>query len=301
MVYIRVVVWEVSLVSLSYKGGVMIKKAAVGVIIAVFLTFSSCDDFFRTSWGNPRTYDPSKIDISADDIDKWIAAAVGNPELAKALSQAIIRELKQTNDPVKKSKLLEGGIKIAVEASGVGTSIISSAAGALSGLNSDNNSDENIDVLIDVFKNIQDNFNSGNGPDAANAIAQMVFSSIGYDETEGGKLPRFDSAFVDIAEPGDAAEAVMVLLLGLMNDQDLTVDSTVEDWKQVNNLAEELFITEDKNHVGCYNVIYEGDDINALALAAYLNLISENTASGKWDNPLTGGIFDLYLPDHDSF
>lgn len=267
------------------------KKTTVLAVLIVFiftLCFTACDDFFSKSKGNFRTYDPAKIDINAGNVNKWLRAAVGNPALSEAITKAILIKLQNPNiKPADKAALLKAGLRLAVESSGLGISLISHAAGLLGDID---NLDE--DAIKELLSKIQKDFDSGGGLNAAAAIAQMVNGSI----TTEDDIPKFDPSYSDTIQPGEVAEAVMVLVLGLLNEQELSVDSPGDEWNKLGDLAAELGIAPDDSHATY--VVYSGDNPNALALAAYLNLIADNSMDGTWDNPLTNAIFDSYLPNH---
>ena len=263
------------------------KKIAILAIIAVVLTFSSCDDFFKTTWGNQRSYDPSNIDVTPGNIDEWAAAVLGNPDLAGAVSEAIIEKLKNTSDPAEKAALLDGGVKIAVESSGLGESLLTRGAELLGDAE-----DINEDTILELLEKIQSDFNSGNGVQAADYIAEMLVGCISIGPPAG--VPHFDPEYANIVKPGDVAEAILVLILGeLGRDDELTMD----DWDDIKNLCAGLdidFDTGDYPHVVVTDETVVSD--TALALAAYLNLIIDNPDKFA-DNPLTDAIRNAFFGD----
>lgn len=261
----------------------MKKIACCAVAALVFtLSFTACDEFFSNSFGNQRKYDVSKINVNAGNIDKWIDLAVGNPELADALVEKIIQELAKDNlGDADKAKLLEGGVNLAVESSGLGESILSNAAGALGDL-TDADDDKLEDILTDILENIWEDFNSGGGPKAADNIAEIASYALANDEG----VVEFEQWYKDTAKPGDVAEAIMVLILGELNDKDISIDN----WS---NLLEEglhFGLTPDGNHV----TVDAGASEKEKVLAAYLNLIVDG--GPQFDsNPITSAIRDAFF------
>ncbi|MCL2473278.1 MAG: hypothetical protein FWF26_06330 [Treponema sp.] len=247
------------------------RKVALLAICAVILSLSSCDEFFSNSLGTFRTYDPAKIDVNAGNINDWIRASIGNQKLAQAVSEAILRKL--ANLPPgspERAALLAGGIRIAIESSGISESILSRCAELLG-----KGDDITQDTVQDLLAKIQGDFNSNGGPQAADKIAQMVGESI------SGNPPQFDPAYADNVEAGDVAQAIMILVLGQLGD------STTDNWDDLNFLDSGL--SSDGQHIS-----YGGEDPNVKALAAYLNLISGNPEKFG-DNSLTGSISDALI------
>jgi hypothetical protein len=129
----------------------MMRKTVYSVILFLFLgtlILSSCDDFYGSSWGSPREYDPSNIKLSLNNLNDWVENAIGNPELSRALRKRIKSDSPNLTG-ADKAKYQEAGVKLAVEASGIGSSIISNAAGALDQLG-ENNEDAVKDILASI-------------------------------------------------------------------------------------------------------------------------------------------------------
>ena len=261
----------------------MKKITATVFAFAIFtFVFVSCDEFFSTSFGKPRKYDISKINITAGNLDKWIDLAVGNPELAAALTEKIIQEL-DSKTGAEKAKFMDAGVKLAVESSGLGESILSNSADILADL-ADADSDELEGILTKLFENIRNDFNSGNGQKAADNIAAIASKDIEYTEQSNGWAPQFGQEYRDTASPGDVAEAILVLVLGELGDAD------IEDWNKLPKM--DLAYDPDE---GCFVVKGVDPSDNQIAVAAYINLII--VGGDKFnDNPLTSAImkgFDL--------
>lgn len=254
------------------------KKLAVLTALAVILTFSSCDEFFSTSFGSSRSYNSSNIDVNAGNIDEWVAAAAGNPELADAVIEAIIQELEKTTDPEEQAALVEGGVNLAAESAGLGESILAQAAELLG--DADKLDEE---TVMDLLGKIQDEINAGGGAEASEKIAELVSFVI---EDENG-TPHFNDAYAAIARPGGVAEAILLLILGELG---YIPDPNLENWSDLEYLTEGLKIEDG-------HVVVDAPPVpspTSLALAAYLNLIIDNPVKyGK--NPITKAIRDAFF------
>jgi hypothetical protein len=259
------------------------KKIAYYILITfVFvLCFSACDDFFSSSFGTPRSYNEANIDINAGNVDEWLRRAVGNPELAAAITRRIIQELANNDLPAPdRAILLRAGISIAVESSGLRTSLITNVAGSLGDLLDD---DAEEGIMIDMLNDIRDDFNKKNGKQAADNIATMAYFSIDYQD---GKPPTFDPAFSKDVGPVEVVEAVMVLLLGELGSEPIR-----DDFENIGDLGLHLEINGDGEVIIADNG--ELSD-NVIVLAAYLNLII--TGGSVFDeNPLTAAIRTTFL------
>jgi len=260
------------------------KKIGFCVFTVLAFALSSCnntslDEFFSTSLAKPQTYDASKIKVTAGNVDDLIRSARGNPALATAITQKIIDDL--TNNRVSasdKPKLVEAGMKLAVQSSGFGSSIVTQAAGALGDFN--NIADGSVP---DILKSISADFNSGSrGPSAADNLSTIAgFEITGKNE---GAAPHFGDVYANNAKPGDVAEAIMILTLAELGPD-------IDDWDNPSKLG--LNVSG-----GNVTVTDPHPSSNQIALAAYLNLIADddNKYSG---NPLTSTIksaFDLFRP-----
>lgn len=274
----------------------MKKRVCYALIVFVcVLGLIACDEFFSTTLGSPRSYDLSKISITPGNAEKWFNLALGNPDLMKALLEKYPQELaKYPLGSPERAELLAAAAKLAVESSGVGKSILTEAMGLIKDLDT---KDPDETTIKDILNNIQKNFDNGSGPDAAASLAQMVSSSISTEGTP--PLPKFDGTYADMVDTGDMAGAMLVLVLGAMNEIGATVDTIDTDWNNVVTLSKGLTYVYDGGEVPHVALVdppppsEEPISPVALAMAAYLNLIADSVASG--DNPLTNTIKDAYL------
>ena len=235
---------------------------AILVFAVVFtMAFTACDSFFSDSWGTARDYDTSNLDVNAANVNEWINLSVGNPDLAAALVEKITVDLKNPSlNPWDKAALLEGGVRLAVEASGLGTSFLTNAADLLVDMDSDLSKDN----VQGIMENVQGDFNKGRGKEAADSLAAMAMTSITIND-EG--VPRFDNVYAHTASPSGINEAIMVLALGELGDR------PIEEWDDVSELSEHLGMKDDTFFVKDKENASQG----AIALAAYLNLVNGNS------------------------
>jgi hypothetical protein len=235
----------------------------------------SCDSFFSATWGSKRSYDPANISLSVKDLDSWIERSIGNPELAAAVTGNILERINANPGSPEPVKFQEAGVSLAIEASGIGELIITHAAAAFGDIEEGGG-----EGIKDILGDIQKDFASG-GPQAAKNLADIVGPSI--SDTDPNETPTFEtSAYAAAAAPGDVSQAVLVLALAVLgNEGDI---GGMVDGLAGGSMVAGLTLDSGKIEVG------SSPSPEALALAAYLNLIAADT-SGKFnDNPITGAI-----------
>jgi hypothetical protein len=241
----------------------------VTINLLTLLTLVACDDFFSTSWGSAREYDLSKINLTVDNLEDWKGKAAGNPDLAAKLVDKIISEL-DGKSGAEKAAFQTAGIDLAIEQSGIGTTIVELAGKDISNI-------KDKDGLIDMLSSVQGKFS---GDAAAGNIATIALAS-----NPTGNAPSFppNDPYTAQASASDVGMAIAVLALALAPD-DVGKDGADLD----ESLPESLTITGgDGNRQVTAN---GGASPEERALAAYLNLIaSDNT--GKYEkNPITSGL-----------
>ena len=251
---------------------------AILISIAVILNFTACDNFFSNSMGSPRRYNKANINVNAGNAGQWIERAAGNPDLALAVLESIMDQIGSAN-PSDKAVLKQAGVMLAVEASGLGTSILSNA-NALSNLISGEGSNE--DAIKELVGKLQGDFNSGHGPNSANMLAQIL------NPTSGSSAPQFDNNYMQNAQPSEVAQAIIILSLGIMND----IGKTASD--DFSNLINDIEGIQLQNGKVTLTNAASPPEPKVLALVAYLNLIAGNE---DWDNPITNGIKDALLSE----
>ncbi|MDR2478927.1 MAG: hypothetical protein LBD48_06405 [Treponema sp.] len=257
-------------------------SVVLGVILAGALVIVSCDSFFSSSWGegSTREYSADNIDLNAGNVDSWVKNAKGNPKLAAELTEKIKRELQNGKLSEKdRAKLQAAGVNLALEASGIGPSMISNASDAINKLSS---SDGGANALPDVLKDMQSDFKANNGSKAAGNLAAIVDGSL--TKTPGdykvGEAPQFDanSLYAKDAKASDVGQTVVLLALAV------TDGKSMENIK-LDELDEQGIAIKDGKAVVTENATPE-----SVTLAAYLNLIAEDK-TGKYDkNPVTSNI-----------
>jgi hypothetical protein len=262
-------------------------------VLGAALLLGACDNFYSTSWGTPRSYKADNIKINASNADTWVEASVGNPELAAALLERIKQDLAKTEQgkpTADQVKLQEAGIKIAIEYSGLGTSVVEHAGDVMDMLSS-GKSDEILSAL-DIIETLVEE----RGNDAAKNIAEIVSGSLSKETYAVGEVPAFTAApagsdhdyYADTAAPGDVAQAVLILGMTVFKDH-------VDNFSNVNlndpDLQANIHLRVNE---GGKVTVSEGASPEAVALAAYLNLIGDDT-SGKFDNnPVTKVIREAF-------
>ena len=268
------------------------KKTGFVALVIFALSLVACDEFFSTSWGDPREYEQSNIKVTGGNVEKWEELAVGNPELGIAIGEKIATILSDPNSSLsaeEKNKIRKSGIRIAVEASGIGEAILTQAADVLGEFDNDENPNE--DVVRDIFKKIQKDFNAKNGKEAAELITQIVSVSgpVPGVPPKHSEAPQFDPPLDDLS-PAEVAQAIIVLALGAIKDDIDLNNLTDEDWKKIENLVDGLRVSS-TGQVVVDETGGKTPSDEALVLAAYLNhLISDPKFD---DNTLTSALKKL--------
>jgi hypothetical protein len=251
---------------------------AIGMLLLSVLLVISCDDFYSSTWGTAREYETAKINVNADNVDTWVENATGNPELAAAVTEKIKEELKNDNLKEKdKAKLQEAGVSLAVEASGIGETIISAASDAVSAL-----SKGEVDALQQLLVNVHSDFKKNKGAKAAADLSEIVSGSL---KPNAGKIPEFTGLYADKAQPSDVGLAVSLLTLALVENgmDEVNKDMSEVDLAKLTDYG--LFVDQGKA-----TVMGENPKPETVALAAYLNLIASDTTGKFGSNPITGSI-----------
>ena len=262
------------------------KKIMILAVITL-LAFLSCDSFFSDSFGNSREYDHTKIDLTINNVDDWVRATIGNPPLATAVTAAIMQKLQTVTNPAERAIYLEHASRLAMQASGLGNTIIVNAADILGGFVMDAGPQGLMDNLTDLLETLQSDFESKGGVNAANDFAALVNQGI-----DGQVIPRFNQEFADKVSPSDLTEAVIVLLLAEMANDGNNFSSS--------NLNISSLGLRTRGNPPAVHVADDGvnpPSQSSIALAAYLNLIAED-GTGKYDNnPFTSAIRNALITE----
>jgi len=255
------------------------KKIAIFTALICILFLSSCDDFFSKSLGSFRNYDPAKINITAANADDWIRASIGNPALAKAVYEAVQREMKSNPSSI----LREAGLRLAIISSGLGELILTDGASIFKDIDFDNIDDPE-EFVKDILDAIINGFESYGGTEAADAITDLLDEIIIMDETD--TYPKFDGS-AESFTAGDVAEAILILVLGEISKLG---GFDFDEWDgSIDDLGVGLGFKD--GHV----IVEDSHSDNAITLAAYLNLIIDDETYKFDDNPLTKAIKDVLL------
>ena len=243
----------------------MKKKFAFAAIIVVVLCLIACDSFFSSSWGSPRDFKASNVKVNAGNVDQWVKKAISEPGLAKAVSEAIRREIGKTYGK-DRAKLATGGAKIAVESSKIGEALFTTTKDLMDRLLNDEDFDEDkLNEMLDKFKGSVDK-------SAADDLAAIVGSCINMN----GNVPTFNSDFTSEVKAGDAFLSAMVLTLALMEGH---------SWDEL--LDDESLLEGFYSNGTTIEVTGSPRDPRAVALAAYINMFAthpdfKDDDLGKW-------------------
>jgi hypothetical protein len=199
-----------------------------GVMVILGLSLISCEDvtgFFSHSWGEDLKRDPSKLvgDVKPSNVKDMVKTFAGDPEASKALLKEISKKA-QAATGKDKAILQSAGLAAAANASGLGTTILSSAGDFLS-----DNDEEAIDKLtnmLDDFPNVtaiaddlvtlfgepgSDNIYPHIDPDAGNdlVMAAVICLLADYQDknSEGGDLESYINNFSDNVDPDQVSDS----------------------------------------------------------------------------------------------
>ena len=257
---------------------------SVAAIVCLALSFSACDDFFTEGMGSFRDYQVEHINVTVNNLDRWLDRSVGNPSLAARVGEAILLKLDDPSlSPEDRAIFLRAAIRITVASSNMGVIILSNALGALADLaDIENLTDEEMaDVLKNIVANIQGDFRNAGVSAAAANIVSIINRDGGIDGANG--VPTFPAnSFVRDANPSDVAQTILVLTLAEMEDKDLNAGN----WE---NFDLHVFGLE-LNEANEIAVRTDAASDTARVLAAYLNMIADDTSGVFGDNFLTGAI-----------
>ena len=253
------------------------KTMCVVCALFVLVALVSCDDFFSTSWGEVRKYDLSKIHLSVDNLETWKNKSVGNPALAKAIVEKIIAELGGKSG-AEKALFQKFGVQIAIEQSGIGTSIVNVAGSAMDKLEDLEDGKEE-EWTKDLLVKVEGALNSGDVKGAAANIANIVGSDIS-DITEENNIPEFTGPYAGAASASDVGMAVLLLSLAVLPDINVT---------NLNDIEDSHFAIVKSGTTKKINVTGDATP-EEKAFAAYMNLIAADTTDRFEDNPITSKL-----------
>ncbi|MDR1229968.1 MAG: hypothetical protein LBK61_01060 [Spirochaetaceae bacterium] len=256
----------------------MIKKKTNGAwILAVLSVFvlGSCDDFFSTSWGEPREYDVNKIELTGDNLEAWKKKAIGNPALAGKLVEKILSKLDDKNlsdkDRVAFQKV---GVELAIEQSGMGTKILELAGSDLDNINSEKG-------VADLLSKVQNGVVES-GKAAADNIAKIAVKS-DFKSDDSLEFATNDP-YASSASASEVGLAVMILAMGEIPN----INENTQFDQVINDMENLTFNADEMPPVSA--VVGKTPNDNEKALAAYLNLIASNDSEDFKNNTITGGI-----------
>ena len=247
--------------------------SAVLSISIVVLSLTVCDQFFTKGFEKSRNYRAENIDLTIHNLDRWLHRSIGNPPLARQLTIVILNKLDSPLLSARDKALFQrAGIKIAVESSNLGVTLLGNALGLLA--NAVYGTDEDHLLLKSILSGVQRDFASNGGQAAAQTIAWLVLRDMGdVDRFVNGYTPRFteDSHFAATASASEVAQAVLMLSLFKLEKNNI---EDVSEWDSFTLRA--LNVGLDLCSEGRTVVVDGNPAPEALVLAAYLNLIAEN-------------------------
>lgn len=163
----------------------------------------SCTDFFSNSWATWAARDPDKLipKVTAGNIDELIAMAENNPKLSLAILKKIQSAVNGASGS-EKLKLQSAALETAVNAVGLGQSVLS-AAGELTNVKGP---DDALDLVLDAI-------NSMKNLDAASSALLDILP-------EPDLTPESDfRKFADATSADDLAMAAVLLIAGEAKNQ----------------------------------------------------------------------------------
>ena len=188
-------------------------KVFLTALVIILLIFTSCDDFFSTSWGTMRTWHPDQIQITPNNLQDLLRIAAYDPRFADALTQAIIREL--GNDPPEpyRTELEKAGITAAIKTSEIGISDLVDNISTILDIISSGEYDGNAENLFfTMLRNLQKNF--GQGERAAAHILVILAPTIENNPPEFTKTDHIKNT--------EAIQAVLLLTLAILDGKEIS-------------------------------------------------------------------------------
>ncbi|MCL2232793.1 MAG: hypothetical protein FWB99_06920 [Treponema sp.] len=257
--------------------------AALAAALAFTLSFTACDDFFSSGWGSPREYSAGNINVTVNNLDRWLDRTVGNPPLARLVSENISAQVADPNHP-HRQQFQQAGVRMAVESSGLGVALLNNALDIVSDM-ADASDDELEGMLRDVLSGVQRDFRNSGGSVAAENITSIVYGDI---YLASGDVPTFNhgtfARYPNFATPSEVGQAILVLTLALVDEK----EADFYDW-------DDFDIYDIGLNFYSGNVVVVGTTSPMLVvLAAYLNLIAHD-ANRFGDNFLTSAISEAFL------
>jgi len=278
------------------------KKFLLVVSLALAFTLVACDeffndffndDFFTSSLGTDyvREYEVENITVTANNIGNILNAVIGNPEAALAVTESLVANLESIAEeaPEVRAALMDGGVKLSIEASGVGTSVIVNAFTEIENLVSGEG--DATESLQDLVESILSDFSENNGAAAAANLALIL--GVNMDGVEDGQAPALDPNYIAQASPNDIALAVVVLSLAVFED---VVDSIDEGIGDLEGFIEEFAggIGFETTAEGTFLTVTGETTPEVLALAACLNLLANTTDPRFTEGLITSQLAGLF-------
>jgi len=247
------------------------------VILIFALNLTACDDFFSSGWGTPREYSAGNINVTINNLDRWLDRTIGNPPLAKLVSENISKQVADPHHP-HRAQFQRAGVRMAVESSGLGVALSTNALAVLSDM-ADADDEDMEEMLKDILSGIQRDFRNSGGAAAAANITTIAANDI------PGNPPTFPpESFAHQSTPSEVGQVILVLTLAVMDEKDVVID----EWD-----FDDLYRIGLDYTNGVFSITGASDTVRVLA--AYLNLITKENGDSRFDdNFLTAAIRDAF-------
>jgi len=272
------------------------KKIYFLFCIVLVLSLSACDlilsgdSFFRNSLGSgmSRNFNPANVNINASNAASWVNRATGNSDLAYVVSSVIMDELKNGSlSDGEKLVLIDAGVKLSIEASGVGTSIFSNALPELENLFDDDFSGDASEILQQILNGVQQDFQANGGLSVADNLASIIDHAIDHSSS----IPSLSSEYVDNASLNDVALTVIILTLGVVEDEFDGKVITPESMSTFINDLDNVSIVQGGSNDGTISINGDVDEKIVALAAVYNTLVLDPDFAGGFLGGLLG-IFD---------
>jgi hypothetical protein len=185
----------------------MNKKIGIPAAMALCVALlASCNGFFTTSWAKDNARDPSKIKVTADNVDKLLKNAKGDTATSKGILDKIA-EIPNPDDHLKAA-----AVTAAKQASGLSEALM----GSIGDLDIDDLADA---ALTDIVDSLQAATADKNLPGIADDIGKIL------GPVSTSSTPEFtDPAFLENISEGDLTVLVVALILAKVEAEGVTFD-----------------------------------------------------------------------------
>ena len=194
------------------------------LFLAMTVLFPSCTDFFSTSWASWAARNPSGLipTVTLDNLNELIEISENDPDLSLELLTGIAEALNGASDE-EKEELQAAAVEVAINAVGLGQTIIS-AAGAIANIktaedakivaidviNRMPNLEETSSVLFDIL-NDADAFQTFINNASLEDIAMTAILIFAGEAKNSGDVEYFVAHFNPNPDPADEPELALAV------------------------------------------------------------------------------------------